>query len=197
MTVAVAVMVSNTNNEQEKGHSMKYKIATILALLVACAATAATVNQSVTGNLSSLHYPMPGDVYVVELHDNDVTDAADTVGADTVNYYGPYALTDANGTPMFAGFRITTGTSVVASGDSFAISYQVISGTTLADTVGTWTAIDTSATGGEEFPYISLDSLPGKSIVFRLLNVDSTQIEIANYIRVVFKKAWQWMKTRF
>lgn len=186
-----------TNNEQEKGHSMKYKIATILALLVACAASAVTVNATTAGNLSATKYAMPGDVVVIDLHDNDVTDAADTVGADTVNYYGPYALTDANGMPMFAGFRITTGTGCVAAGDSFSISYQVISGTTLADTVGTWTEIDTTASTGEEFPYISLDSLPGKSIVFRLLNVDSSQIEIANYVRVIFKKAFTWMKARF
>jgi hypothetical protein len=177
---------------------MKYKAAILAALAAATMLYAAdATNEIVTGNLSALHYPSAGDVYIVNLHNGAADVAADTVGADSVNYYGPYALTDGNGAPMFAGFRVITEPLVVASGDSFSLSYQVIGGVSLADTVGTWTAIDTTASGGEEFPYISLDSLPGKSIVFKLINVDSTQIEIANYVRVIFKKAWTWMKTRF
>jgi hypothetical protein len=130
----------------------------------------------------------PADVKIINLVDNVVGGTDSMKAADTTCFYGPISLCEANGQPMYSGFQIMAEAGCMTSGDSFEIAYQIIGGNRLADTNSTWTVIDTCASGGKNMTWVSLASLTGRAIVFRIYNVDSSVIELKNWIRAVFKK---------
>ena len=130
----------------------------------------------------------PADAWILDLYNNVSSDGGDSICPDSVNYHGPYRLTSSRGEPMFKGFDLFAQDGCVASGDSLAISYQIIAGDEIADTCLTWTVIDTFTSTGSNGNYTDLSSEIGNSIVFRVYNVDGTGVRIADYIRIVFKK---------
>jgi hypothetical protein len=148
-------------------------------------------NTTVAGNVGSV---VPSDVSWIEFYDNDITDAADSIGPDSNVVFGPYKLTDASGEPMYEGFQILCKMPFTASGDSIDILYSLCNGNTLADTT-TWKMIDTLAYT-ESCNYVSLDSAIAPAIAFKFHGFDATQVVILGRIRAYFRKAMTWNKNR-
>lgn len=163
----------------------------LLIALLAFVATAANYENTLPNGytLSTSNGHTPQDVVVFELTDTDTTDEADTLAASAVSFIGPIGLTNSSKQPMFDYMKLYTEPGVVASGDSFSISYQLLPTIYIADTVSSWTVIDTITTAGKISTAISLANNPAVSIVFQLKNVDATRVEIQDVIRAVFQKA--------
>jgi len=162
------------------------------ALLVVAGLTQAAVTVGSAGN--NTRGVTAANVRIIELTDADTSDAGDTISADAVSIYGPYKVADEYTAAQYKSFSVYAQGGLIASGDSIEISYQLISGTSLADTTATWTVIDTVATGGKALANVDISAKPARSIIFRILNIDSTRVEITDFIRVCFLKSETYNK---
>jgi hypothetical protein len=152
-------------------------IAVLMVVAVSYAATTAYVNVPAA---------TPNDVSVTTLYTADTNNTRDTFATTDIHVHGPYGLTNAYSTPMFAGFAIV---AQAASGTApnFAIDYQLIAGTTLKDTLaGAWVAAcTTNATAVNK--YVSLTSQVAKAVVFRVNKYGSNAGYLNGYLRILWK----------
>lgn len=155
---------------------MKKVLAIILA--VVAVVSAASVSYSGFDNRSK-----PANVTSVQLGTCNYTSATDTLAASAANCYGPYNLSVDATKPQFQYLRAYCNVGAIASGDSLQFGYQVLPGMSLADTSNVWTAADTLI-AGKQGSSVTIGAYPGQSIVFRLLNIDYTSVEIGKPIRV-------------
>lgn len=130
----------------------------------------------------------PGDVVWVTLHDNLPTASDSFKTADTVQLYGPYALAKDNKDCEFKSFRVYF-QGGLANGDSVDLAYQIIPGSKMSDTVtSAWTVVDTFAVGGKYPAQVDISAKPGRAIVFKITNIDATESDISDWVRVAFRR---------
>ena len=119
------------------------KLAVLFVLMAAAAASATDSLQAVvaaSGAMQPKH--SPSDIVVIDLTDDDVTDANDSLAVDEYLVVGPFALSASEGEPMFKGFQVHVPNGVLASGDSVDISYQILPGRSITDTItAMWTVV--------------------------------------------------------
>jgi hypothetical protein len=138
----------------------------------------------------------PEDVVWLTLHDNLPTSADTFAAADTSQVYGPFVLTAGKGDPMFKAFRVYF-IGGLTSGDSVQIAYQIISGSKMSDTIASgWTVVDTVTDGGKVMAQVDISAKPGRAIVFKITNVDSTAVNIINWVRVALRRAITFSESR-
>lgn len=162
-------------------------LAVVMVLAIVAGSHAAAVargNFPGPGNLQN-----PTNVAIWALSDADVTDAYDSL-LETGDYYvaGPFPL--GTGNAMITGFQGYYPKAVIAAGDSIVISYQILPGLSIKDTVTTlWTAMDTIAgDAGKIGTYVSLASKAGASIVFRVYDLDATAATVSKVMRIIAKR---------
>jgi hypothetical protein len=161
----------------------------IVVLLMATAALAYN-NATVAGNIGNIQ---PNNVALVTYGDLDITDAIDSIGADSFVVAGPYALAASSSSPMYAGFQVRYPPDLFTSGDSLVLSYQLTYGKAISDTTATWTAVDTVQDAGETGAYTSLASKAGVGIIFKLKAIGDEAAIIKKPIRILFAKAGTYM----
>lgn len=123
----------------------------------------------------------------IYLTDNDATDATDTIAADEAVIYGPYRFEADRYKRLPDAMSINIPATTVASGDSLQIGYQVVPDSSVADTITTWTVVDTVADPGKT-SFHSLDSVVGSHIFFRIYAVDETEIQISKPISATLRE---------
>jgi len=122
----------------------------------------------------------------------DTTTAiGDSINAAGVNTYGPFRLSISDDRGMATGFQVYGNTGCLSDGDSVSISYQILPGNKITDTLVTsgWTTTDTIITG-KKGTYTSIASRAGQSIVFRITAHDGTGVLIQKPIRVLFYETY-------
>jgi hypothetical protein len=182
-----------TNNKKGVLRMKKF-LGLFLVLALAGVAFAANTTtkyaNSETATLKANHAPQ---YPVLMLYTANSAASKDTFAAGDIHIHGPYPLSSADGTPMFAGFQdlgdIITGTSPTMS-----LDFQVLPTASLSDTApGGWVASDTlNGTGTNQ--YQSLASYSGNYIVFRVSNYDNTESDIPGKLYIVFKENWTYLK---
>lgn len=163
---------------------MKKILATITVLFVAASIFAAT---AVVPYAAFDVRQKPSDIYVVKLGTCN-SGALDTFAIGGAKVYGPYPLSHDPSRPMFKGFRVSANLASLDSGDSLSLSYQLLSGNQITDTIATWTISDTLIQG-KRGGYVDISGSAGQSVVFRLLNIDATAALLQAPVRVVLKSS--------
>jgi len=153
-------------------------------ILLAVLALAFAVSAATTVQLGDTVKASVGDVDTIMLHDASAA-SVDTFDAGECCAYGPYSLTNARGNPMYKGFQLYA-KAITGTSPTMNFAYQLITGTTMADTMGLWTVIDTlDGTGANA--YVDLSDKAGRAIVFRVYNYDGTECQIPNVLGVMRK----------
>jgi hypothetical protein len=163
------------------------KIFGVLMLLATSAIVSAVTMTNVTG-LKGPIPPAPSNVNVIMLGLGG-NQAGDTIAATAgnANCYGPFRVSVDATRPEFKRFRYEALYQWLASGDSVALSYQILAGNTIADTIkGAWTVTDSIGPNGGVGRCNEIDTIPGTSIVFKLANLGSSNTIIQKKIRIVF-----------
>ncbi len=123
----------------------------------------------------------------IYLTDNDALEATDTISADEEVIYGPYKFSVGEYAKIPDGFFLTVPTLTIASGDSINVAWQPLPDTSIADTITTWNVVDTvTSTGLQKF--ITLDSTIATHLLFRVHNLDGTEVQISNPISVILRE---------
>jgi hypothetical protein len=119
--------------------------------------------------------------------------SSDTIAASGANVYGPYNVCKDNSRGMFKAFQLYAAEACIATDDSLRFDYQLIYGTSIADSVESgWTTVDTICDdAGEVGTYTSIDSKAANAILFRLYNIDADAAGIVAPVRVLFKEDMQ------
>lgn len=130
---------------------------------------------------------------VINLHTTTVV-SADTFAAAEIQTYGPYEVTPSANAPMYSAFMVQ-GDIITGTTPTMSFDYQLISGLKITDTLSKWTPVCTLGTAGVQ-SYVSLSSLIGKAIVFRVNNYDGTESQIPNKLRIFFKDAFTYTKQK-
>jgi hypothetical protein len=127
------------------------------------------------------------NVAAIDLHKKFTNSSSDTIVAGDMNLYGPFPLSATPTTSAYTSFAIfgdaVTGTTPVA-----AIDYQVLPSTDLSDTTS-WVAACTLGTS-KIYKRFAIDSLIGKSIVFRVNNYDGTATQIPGKLAILPKETF-------
>ncbi len=128
----------------------------------------------------------PKDVTVYELYDDDILDATDSIATDEYNIIVPYPITKT--TNGFQHKAVGIKAAALAAGDSLAVSYQLIRGKQLSDTVtGKWLELDTIALTGAQNLYVDISDEFGEGIVFKILNYTAGEV-VVNQIKAFLRK---------
>lgn len=120
---------------------------------------------------------IPCNVFYKTIGDGSV--ATDSLDSAAVSVHGPYSLSKNANHPMATGMVMTAPNGVLVSGDSLEVAYQFTLTNNLSDTISAnWTVLDTITSKGIRSDYVVLDSLPSRSVFYKLTNVDDTGIRI-------------------
>lgn len=157
----------------------------LIAVVVSSHAASVGLAASVGGSIYDAQ-SKPSNVAVVQLGTGTGAQY-DTIAIAGQNVYGPYNLSVDKSRPQFKGFRLNSLTGTLDSGDSAEVSYQLISGTTLADTAPVWTPSDTLIATGKLGNYQDISSKTGLAIVFKVKNIDATALLVQKKLKVVFQ----------
>jgi hypothetical protein len=132
----------------------------------------------------------PQDVKTIQIVDEVMVRAIDSLFVGEKNIYGPYALTGNSEDPMFSSMSVYASAGLTESSDSVGMAYQVTPTSRLADTCAAcWTdIIDSIGDGGFKK---AISSLPaGNFIWFQIRSEEGAgNILLQKPVRVVFKKS--------
>ena len=128
---------------------------------------------------------IPSNIWSIPLHSRSTAASVDTFAIGEDKMYGPFSLTKFGGGPM-AKYLCFKGDVVTGTTPVLDVYFQVISGTSITDTISAWTLMCEIATTAKDTVY-DISGLVGKSIVFRIDNDDATQSEIPGLLEFYLK----------
>lgn len=162
-------------------------------VVLALAGIAFAANESYLADTGTVNLTPAGKVY--KLHTSNTVWAKDSF-ATTVRYtYGPYDLTNREGGVCFQGFTVYQMDAITGTTPTVSLDYQIIGGTSIEDTISSWTACDT-LDGTAHSQYVDFTSENGKAIVFRIHNYDGTSSQIPGDLWIMMKPNETWNTMR-
>lgn len=156
--------------------------------LVLMLTMSALVGSATRVNTGDSKISTPSNVWGSTLHSRSTALSADTFSDTSVNkIYGPFSLTNPGGGPM-AKYLCIKADAITGTTPQMRVTYQVISGTAITDTISSWTngcEINASA----KDTVIDISAQVGKALVIQVDNTDSTACQIPGLLQFQLKDA--------
>lgn len=131
---------------------------------------------------------IPSNVFGSNLHSRNTAASVDTFADTSVNkIYGPYSLTKYGGGPM-AKYLCIKADPITGTTPQMRVKFQLISGTTITDTISSWTNLCEINTAAKDTVY-DISALVGKSLVIMVDNTDSTACQIPGLLQFQLRDA--------
>lgn len=158
------------------------KLFGIITVLTIGIATVYAVTIPATGG----YWGKPSNTAVITLDTSKAGNTTtDSIAAGAAITYGPYNLSVDPSRTGFKSLRAYVPKNALASGDSLQLGYQLLAGGSASDTGTTWSVIDTLI-DAKRSSAVDISSLPGVSIMFRILNIDASKVGQKKKIKIVF-----------
>lgn len=145
-------------------------------------------NAATLANTGDQLVSVPSNVFGSNLHTRNTAASVDTFSDTSVNkIYGPFSLSRYGGGPM-AKYLCIKADPITGTTPQMTVKFQLISGTSITDTISSWTTIFQINTNAKDTVY-DISGKVGKALVLMVDNTDSTECQIPGLLQFQLKDA--------